>query len=340
MTQNNNSNFNKMPSSKEVAALAKVSQATVSRVFSGHTNITEKTRRRVLEAAEKLGYRPNAMARSLTLNRSNLIALVTLDVVNPHYNAMINKVADRIQKIGRELLYFVSREEKNLDEVISQVLQYRVDGIIVHSAAISSHMAAECEKNQIPVVVFNKYTVNKNVMTVCSDNVRAGWMAANHFYDRGYRNFAFIGSHTFSATSKDRLRGFKDALYEKGIENCVTQMVPYTYEAGATAARTILNEQKKIDAIFCAGDLLALGAIDVIKYEYGLQIPQDIAIIGFDNIEAASWPPYLLATFEQQIDKMLDTTFNYLSKKLNGEVVDEGVELFECTLIERNSAQL
>lgn len=338
MSQNKNSNVNKMPSSKEVAALAQVSQATVSRVFSGHKNITEKTRRRVLEAAEKLGYRPNAMARSLTLNRSNLIALVTIDVVNPHYNAMINMIADRVHKIGRELLYFVSEEEKNLDEIIAQVFQYRVDGIIVHSAAISPNMAAECEKNQIPVVVFNKYTVNKNVMTVCSDNVRAGWMAANHFYDKGCRNFAFIGSHTFLSTSKDRLRGFTDALYEKGIENCISKMVPYTYKAGAATVREILNEQKDIDAIFCAGDLLALGAMDAIKYEYGLKIPEDIAIIGFDNIEAASWPPYTLTTFEQQIDKMLDSAFNYLSKKLNGEAADEGVELFECALVERNTA--
>ena len=182
-------------------------------------------------------------------------------------------------------------------------------------------MAAECEKNQIPVVVFNKYTVNKNVMTVCSDNVRAGWMAANHFYDKGCRNFAFIGSHTFLSTSKDRLRGFTDALYEKGIENCISKMVPYTYKAGAAAVREILNEQKDIDAIFCAGDLLALGAMDAIKYEYGLKIPEDIAIIGFDNIEAASWPPYTLTTFEQQIDKMLDSAFNYLSKSLMAKLL-------------------
>lgn len=337
MAQNKNNNIVKLPSSKEVAALANVSQATVSRVFNGHPNITEKTRRRVLEAAEALGYHPNAMARSLTLKRSNLIAIVSIDVVNPHYNAMINKVANRIQKIGREPLYFVSPHEKNLDEIIAQVLQYRVDAIIVLSAAVSSHMAAECEKIQTPIVVFNKYTVNKNVMTVCSDNVRAGWIAANHLYEKGYRNFAFIGSNTFSGTSKDRLRGFQDALYEKGIENCITQMVPYTYEAGASAVRTIFNEQKNIDAIFCAGDILALGAIDVIRYEYGLKIPQDIAIIGFDNIEAASWPPYLLTTLEQQIDKMLDTTFTYLTKKLNGEPVNEDIELFECKLIERSS---
>ena len=114
-------------------------------------------------------------------------------------------------------------------------------------------------------------------------------------------------------------------------------MIPYTYEAGGQAIREILSKERKIDAVFCAGDMLALGAMDTIRYEYGLKIPEDIAIIGFDNIDAASWPPYSLTTFEQQIDGMLDTTFNYLSKKLNGETVSEGIELFECKIVERNT---
>jgi len=327
----------RMPNSKEVAALANVSQATVSRVFSGQTNIREKTRKRVLEAAETLGYRPNAMARGLTLNRSNLIAIVTIDVVNPHYNAMVNKVADRIQYMGREPLFFVSSKEKNLDEILSQVLQYRVDAIIVLSAAISSQMAAECEKIQIPVVVFNKYTVNKNIMTVCSDNVQAGWLAANYLYEKGHRSFAFIGSDTFLGTSKDRLRGFTDCLNENGIEDCIVRMVPYTYEDGRKAMEAILKDAGKPEAVFCAGDMLAFGAMDFCKNVYDLKIPADIAIMGFDNIDAASWDPYFLTTFEQQIDKMLDTTFDYLDKKLNGEPASEGVQLFECKIIERSS---
>lgn len=338
MAQIRSANSGRMANSKEVAALANVSQATVSRVFSGQTNIKEKTKQRVLKAAETLGYRPNAIARSLTLNRSNLIAIVTIDVVNPHYNAMINKVADRIQDIGKEPLFFVSPEEKKLDEILSQVLQYRVDAIIVLSAAISSHMAAECEKIQVPVVVFNKYTVNKNIMTVCSDNVQAGWMAANYLYEKGHDSFAFIGSDTFLGTSKERLRGYTDCLNEKGIESCMVQMVPYTYEAGRRAMKAILDSGKKTNAVFCAGDILALGAMDMAKYEYGLKIPQDIAVIGFDNIDATSWSPYSLTTFEQQIDKMLETTFYYLNKKLNGEEISEGVKLFECKIVERTSA--
>jgi DNA-binding LacI/PurR family transcriptional regulator len=326
----------KVANSKEVAALAKVSQATVSRVFSGQTNIKEKTKKRVLEAAEALGYRPNAIARGLTLNRSNLIAIVSINIVNPHYNAMINKVADRIQEMGREPLFFVSPEEKMFNDILSQVLQYRVDAIIVLSAAISSQMAAECEKVQVPLVVFNKYTVNKNIMTVCSDNVQAGWTAANYLYEKGYHSFAFIGSDTFLGTSKERQRGFSDCLREKGVENITIQTVPYSYEDGCGAMRTLLSKNKP-DAVFCAGDLLALGAMDTARYEYGLKIPQDLAIIGFDNIDASSWAPYALTTFEQQIDNMLDTTFAYLKSKLSGEQIGEGVRLFECRLIERSS---
>ena len=330
-------NSGRVANSKEVAALANVSQATVSRVFSGQTNIKSKTKDRVLKAAEELGYRPNAIARGLTLNRSNLIAIVTIDVVNPHYNAMINKVADRIQEVGREPLFFVTSEEKKLDEILSQVLQYRVDAIIILSAAISTQMAAECVKIQVPVVVFNKYTVNKNIMTICSDNVQAGWMAANYLYEKGHKTFAFIGSNTFLGTSKERLRGFNDCLNEKGIEDSVVYMVPYTYEEGRKAMKMILKGNKRPDAVFCAGDMLALGAMDVAKYEYGLKIPQDLAIMGFDNIDATSWSPYLLTTFEQQIDAMLETTFDYLEKKLSGGDVTEGVKLFECKIVERTS---
>lgn len=328
----------RIANSKEVAALAKVSQATVSRVFSGQAKIKESTRLRVLQAAEALGYRPNAIARSLTMNRSNLIAIVSIDIVNPHYNAMINKVANRIQEIGKEPLFFVSPEEKNLDEIFSQVLQYRVDAVIVLSAAVSSHMAAECEKVQVPVVVFNKYTINKNIFTVCTDNVQSGWLAANYLYEKGRKNFAFIGSSTFLGTSRDRLRGYKDCLYEKGIEDCSVLMVPYTYEDGRKAMREILKEKPDINAVFCAGDILALGAMDEAKYEYGLKIPKDISVIGFDNIDAASWAPYMLTTFEQQIDIMLDKTFDYLVKKLNGEEVSEGLKLFASKIVERNSA--
>jgi len=336
MTKIKETKINKIPTSKEVAALANVSQATVSRVFNGENNTTEKTKQKVLDAAKTLGYRPNAMARGLTLNRSNFIAIVTINVVNPHYNAVINKVASRIQEIGREPLYFVTDEEKKLDEILTQVLKYRVDGIIILSAAISSQMAAEFEKIQIPVVVFNKYTVNKNFMTVCSDNVKAGWMAANYLYEKGRRSFAFLGSNTFLGTSKDRLRGFKDCLEEKGITDTIVKMVPYSYESGKIGLKEIFEEGKP-DAIFCAGDLLGLGVMDYAKNSLGLKIPEDLAVIGFDNIDAASWTPYNLTTFDQQIDKMLDTTFTYLDRKLHGENVEEGVTLFECEIIERES---
>ena len=217
------------------------------------------------------------------------------------------------------------------------MLQYRVDGIIVLSASIPADLAAEFEKIQVPVVVFNKYTVNKSVMSVCSDNVHAGWTAANYLYGKGHRTFGFIGSTAFHGTSKDRLRGFRDCLFEYGIDDCSVQMVPYTYEAGGEALQAMLQSGKHPDAIFCAGDILALGAMDAARHKLNIRIPQELAIVGFDNIDAASWYSYSLTTFEQQIDIMLETAFDYLNKRLKGYETEGGVTLFACKIVERTS---
>ena len=327
----------KMPTSKEVAAAAHVSQATVSRVFSGQTNIREETRNRVLEAAKQLGYRPNALARGLTSSRSNLIAVVSLDIVNPHHNALINKVTTRIQELGSQTFFFVSPMEQKLDQILSQTLQYQVDAIIVLAAALSAQMTQECRKARVPVVVFNKYTINESIFSICSDNIGAGWMVANYLYDKGYRKFGYIGSDMIYGTSSDRQKGFTDCLAEKGIPHCRVEKGSYTYEGGWQAMKAMLESGEKPEAVFCMGDLMALGAMDCIRREFGLRIPEDIAVIGFDNIDPASWQSYELTTVTQEIDAMLDVTFDYLGKKLSGEPVNEGLKLFPCRSLERSS---
>ena len=325
------------PNSKEVAALAKVSQATVSRVFSGQDNIREETRQKVLEAAKLLGYRPNALARSLTSSRSNLIAVVSLDILNPHHNALINKVTTRIQESGSQTLFFISPVEQQLDQILSQILQYQVDAIIVLSAALSAQMTQECQRVRVPVVVFNKYTINKGLFSVCSDNIEAGWLVANYLYDKGYRHFGFIGTDTIYGTSSDRQKGFTDCLLEKGIHQCLVEKGPYTYEGGHQAMASMLSGPHRPDAVFCMGDLMALGAMDCIRNDFGLRVPEDVAVVGFDNIDPAGWQSYNLTTVEQKIDAMMDVAFEYLEKKLAGEHVKEGIKLFSCKIIERSS---
>jgi DNA-binding LacI/PurR family transcriptional regulator len=323
--------------SKTVAKMAGVSQATVSRVFNSQVNIREETKRRVLDAGHKLGYYPNAIARSLTSRKSNLVAVVSIGTVNPYYHSNIVKISSEIQKSGRQTLFFVSPKEQELDDILAQILQYQVDAVIVLSAVLSTQMTRQCARVQVPVVVFNKYTVNKNVLSVCSDNVGAGWLVANYLYEKGHQKYAFIGSETFSGTSSDRQKGFLDCLAEKGIGNCIVRNVPYTYRDGYEAMRSILQDASRPDAVFCAGDLMALGALDVARSEFGMDVPRDIAIIGFDNIPDASFEAYHLTTVEQKIDEMVRMTFDYLNNRLSGNSTVNGVHLFDCRIIERSS---
>jgi DNA-binding LacI/PurR family transcriptional regulator len=323
--------------SKTVARMAGVSQATVSRVFNSQVNIRKETRQLVLDTAQKLGYRPNAIARSLTSRKSNLVAVVSIGIVNPYYHSNIVKISSEIQKSGRQTLFFVSTREQELDDILAQILQYQVDAVIVLSAVFSTRMTKECARIRVPVVVFNKYTVNENVLSVCSDNVGAGWMIANYLYEKGHQRYAFIGSETFSGTSGDRQKGFLDCLAEKGIGNCIVRSVPYTYREGYEAMCSILRDTPRPDAVFCAADLMALGALDAARSEFGMDVPRDIAIIGFDNIPEASFEAYRLTTVEQKIDAMVDMAFDYLNNRLNGNPAPNGLHLFGCDIIERSS---
>ncbi len=324
------------PTSKQVAERAKVSQPTVSRVFSGMEGISDATRKRVIEAAQEIGYRPNAMARSLILNRSNLIAMVALGVQNPYYNVVINKVASRIQKINREPLFFIAEEEEGVDQILGQVMQYRVDGIIVLSAEMSHAMAAEFEKIRTPLVIFNKLTHIANVKTICSDNEKAGRDAADHLFNHGYRKPVFIGSSTFTETSLTRQKGFVNRFEELGCEVHLSPQTSYSYQSGKWVIENLLKNQVRFDSIFCAADLLALGAIDQLRSS-SLRIPEDVGVIGFDDIESASWPSYQLTTFSQKTETMLDACFAYLNTKLEGHENGNDIQLFPCELIQRKT---
>jgi len=325
-----------LPTSKQVAEMAKVSQSTVSRVFSGIEGISETTKKRVFNAAQEIGYRPNALARSLILNRSNLIAMVALGVQNPYYNVVINKVASRIQKMNREPLFFIAEEEKGVDQILGQVMQYRVDGIIVLSAEMSHEMAAEFEKVRTPLVIFNKLTHIANVKTICSDNEKAGREAADHLFGRGYREPVFVGSSTFHITSLTREKGFVSRFEELGCKVQVLQQIPYSYQAGKGILEDLLRSRARFDSVFCAADLLALGAIDQLRNS-SIRIPEDVGVIGFDDIESASWPSYQLTTFSQKTDTMLDACFAYLDKRLEGYENGNDIQLFPCELIHRKT---
>lgn len=330
--------FHKKPvTSSDVAKAACVSQTTVSRVFNMDNKVKEITRNKVLNVAMELGYTPNAIARSLTSRKTGIIAIVTINSTNPYFSVITGEFSKLFHEAGKQILYFEMDIEQEIDDILYKILQYQVDGVIIISGAITAKSTDAAVKTNVPVVVFNKRSVTPGIHSVCSDNVEAGRMVADFLINKGYTNFAYFGSPTFSSTSSDRLKGYSDRIDEHGYNLPSVVMGDYSYDSGGFCMRAIMSEATRPIAIFCVNDLMALGALDTARLELSLRIPEDVAIVGFDDIEIASWAGYSLTTVHQPIAEMAAETFHYLTNNVQDTSATKTLKLFQCHIVERST---
>ncbi|RNB81076.1 LacI family transcriptional regulator [Brevibacillus nitrificans] len=321
----------------EVARVAKVSQSTVSRVFTPGSNVSEKTKRKVLEVAKELGYRPNALARGLIMNKTNIVGLAMRDMENPFYHEVLGKFTKGLRDKGYHVLFVYTENDEIQQEEITQFLEYSVEGVIVTDAYLSSKVVTQLHENNIPVILFNRYSKDVPCYSVSCDNYTAARQIASYLYEQGYRKMAYITGRTNTSTSQDRQRGFCEFLQEKGIEPMMEEG-DYTYEKAYDAAIRLLKSSQRPDAIFGANDITALGALDAAE-AMGLNVPNDIAVVGFDNIKMASWPSHELTTWEQPVDEMIELTINTLLNEMKIEAVEPVSKLVSGRLIERGTTR-
>lgn len=322
----------------DVAKLAGVSQATVSRAFTPNSKMTPATRQRVLDAARTLKYAPDAIARSLISNSTNIVAVIMQNTTNPFYATVLSKLSIRLRSMGKQVLYFSLDEADHMQDLIHQILQYRVDGILITSVTLTSDLADTCIDFGVPVVLFNRYMNTPGIQAVCCDNVQAGRDCADYFFMKGYRSFAFIGGYDGASTSRDRRKGFVSRLEERGIQHCPVIGTAFTYEGGKEGFRQLLKQEGKCpEALFCVSDLVSAGVLDCARYEYELKVPDDVAIIGFDDIELASYSAYSITSFVQPMDSMIEKALALLLAEDNTEN-PTNLALFPCTLKTRGTA--
>lgn len=335
------------PTAQDVASLAGVSQSAVSRTFTAGASVSNKTRDAVLKAAKKLGYRPNALARSLSTNQSRMIALVMGYLDNQFYPLVIQLLSQSLQKQGYHLLLFIGQStDFDADAILSEILQYQVDGIIMASATLSPTLAKDCSTSGVPVVLFNRIsdvqaasnskkgkTLTSSVTT---DNYRGGLLAGTTLIERGYKRIGFMTGLENSSTSIERERGFKEALKKAGLKMTHRVVGQYAFEQAKEATKELLSSPKRPEAIFVANDHMAIAAIDVIRHDYQLRIPEDIGIIGFDDIPQAGWQSYQLTTISQNVVKMVEATVHLLMNQIQHKMKPENV-VIPATLVERHS---
>ena len=271
-------------SSTDVARLAGVSQSAVSRTYTEGRSVSAATRAKVLAAAGELGYRPSLIPRIMLTHRSHLVAIVVGGLYNPFYSAVLEQFAIRLPEIGFQPLLVHVDSGDSLDGALPRLASYRVDAVVSALAIRSARSAATLAELAIPVIAFNTTFRNAWVSSVSADNEQAGRTIANLFLDRGGRRFGFIAGARSSAASEARLKGYRSGLRARGIQEVEVERADFRYEDGAAAVAELFRGRTGPDAIFCANDLIAMGAVDALRHRLGRKVPQDVLVAGFDDI--------------------------------------------------------
>jgi DNA-binding LacI/PurR family transcriptional regulator len=315
--------------SLDVARLAQVSQSAVSRTFTPGASVSESTRIKVEEAAHKLGYRPNAIARSLITRRSRMVAVVMSYLDNQFYPVVLEKISQRMQRDGYHVLLFIA-DTREVDSVLSDILQYQIDGLVLASTSLSSALALRCSDAGIPVVLFNRTSRDsQNCSSVTSDNYEGGRLVARHLVETGHERIAFIAGMEDSSTNLERERGFLDSLAENGRRCYARAVGNYDFEQAKAATRSLFKglAPTRPDAVFVANDHMAIATMDTLRMEMGLRVPLDVSVVGFDNVRQADWGSYQLTSVEQDADAMIEAAAKLLLDQIDGAVSSSAVVL-------------
>lgn len=305
----------------EVAERAGVSQSAVSRVFTPGASASAKTIAKVKKAAEELGYRPNRVARAMITGKSRIIGLVVAYLDNQFYPQALEHLSNALQEKGYHVLVFTATNSpEKVEEVMRDLLDYQVDGIITASVAVTSDLTTRCNRAGIPVVMFNRGQDGADANAVTSDNLAGGRKIADFLVQCGHQRIAHISGWEGSSTGRDRRRGFTEGLAAQGQTPMRIIDGMYNRDTAAQAARDLMDAPTPPDAIFVGNDHMAFAVMDTLRHDLGLRIPEDVAIVGFDDVPLAAWPSYNLTTVRQPLNRMVEATVDMLIAQ-----IDEGV---------------
>ncbi|KUJ85280.1 LacI family transcriptional regulator [Ruegeria marisrubri] len=326
--------------SLDVARLAGVSQSAVSRVFTPGASASKKTIEKVRKAAEQLGYRPNVLARAMVSGRSRIIGLIVAYLNNQFYPEALERLSNALQERGYHVLIFMaSHSSNNIDNVVEEILDFQVDGIIAASVALSSDLSERCRAADVPMVLFNRAQDDPAMSSVTSDNVAGGRKVAEFLLAGRHKKIGYIAGWEGASTQRDREAGFVAALRDAGTNLHAREVGNFTTKEAQEAARRMFASDPP-DAVFVANDHMAMAVMDTLRFELGLKIPQDVSIVGYDDVAVAAWPAYDLTTVRQPANRMVAETVDILLSKI--ENPDAGPRRIEIDgpLIVRGSARI
>ncbi|MYK30902.1 MAG: LacI family transcriptional regulator [Boseongicola sp. SB0670_bin_30] len=307
--------MNKRATLSEVARRAGVGKATASRAFTEGASVSVRTRDKVVRAANELNYYPSRLAKSLSTGRTRYIGLAFAYLDNPFYAEAVEKLTYRLQSEGYQVLLLMAwndtPEEK---EIVQQLLDYQVEGIITGSASISSAIAARCSDSSIPIVMFNRDLLHQDLPAVTSDNYRGACAATELLIRTGHTRIAHIAGWQQATTGIDRVRGFRDTMERAGLEPIGVIDAHFLKPLAEEATHELMKAPTRPDAIFVGNDNMAVTVMDALRSTYGVDVPNEVSIVGYDDTIFARLHGYQLTTIRQPVNRMVDQAVDLMQE--------------------------
>ena len=323
----------------DVAQKAGVSKWIASRSFTPGASVASHKRQMVLDAAQELGYQPSLLARALSKKQSTLAVIVLDDFANPHALLMLQKTTAALQSAGMQSI-LVNIASQNFHPVLETARQYQANVIILIGTQFDEQLISELDDETL-LIALARDSTEPGILSISCDDAQASRTIADHFDEKGYRKPLYLSGPFTSNTMVSRYEGFNRRIKEKtGLDVPVLHCPLYEQSTASQIIEQYVKEtpaSERADAIFCENDILALGVVDTLKYKLGIQIPEEIAVVGFDNISLSGNQAYSITTYEQPIDQMVEATIQQMNKWLEHSAEVKSVK-FPGKIIIRQSS--
>lgn len=296
-----------------VARRAGVSVAAVSRAFTPGATIAAETRQRVLAAASAVGYMPRTLLRA-SFDAPRSIGVVMGDMTNPFFPEVLERLTLGLRSRGYGVQVQCAPRGTDVDAVIPDLFRVPLAGVLMGSATLSSGLARICRERGVPVVLLNRAVPTPGISMVGCDNHAGGMRVAELFLRTGRQRIALMNGRPDIASGIERGRGFRDALTAAGRTLHASENGGFVYDAAYEAAHRLFTMADPPDAVFCANDVMALAVLDHVRHVCRLRVPEDVSVVGFDDIAMSSWPAYGLTTIRQRTEVMTEEAIDLLAR--------------------------
>ncbi|RNA66647.1 LacI family DNA-binding transcriptional regulator [Alteribacter keqinensis] len=329
----------------DIAKKTGFSITTVSRALNNYTDVSEKTKKKILEAVDEMGYYPNSIARSLTTKKSWTIGVIFVEdlgvgMKHPFFSAVIESFKQNVEALGYDIIFLsqnIGGEEKSY---VDHAIHRGVDGIIVMCSDFDDVEVQKLIESPIPSLVVDLHSDKSSV--IYSDNYRGSILAVDHLVELGHRNIAHIKGSEQTYAGLERLRGFRSGMEKHQLDVPSSYIADggfFSYEGGYEAMQNILAlGEKRPSAVFVSGDNMALGALKACK-EAGVSVPDDLSIVGFDDIEISKHITPALTTVRQDTDLIGKKASEVLVHQINTRSRDYAVVMIPVSLVVRESTK-